>query len=207
MNYNLFFYICIVIVAAITNKDIRGNTINRLDLAATISGQFNFMEEIWKDIPGYEGVYQVSNLGNVKAVNYRNTKKHRYLKPSLNSSGYEQVQLWVNGQKKALGVHLLVAISFLGHTPNKLKGLVVDHINNDRIDNKLSNLQLISHRHNLSKDQKNKTSKYTGVSWNKSKLKWVAQIHFNGKTKSLGRFKSEEEAYQAYQNKLNEIQL
>jgi len=46
MNYNLFSYICIVIVAAITNQDIRGNTINRLDLAATISGQFNFMKKI-----------------------------------------------------------------------------------------------------------------------------------------------------------------
>lgn len=58
------------------------------------------MEEIWKDIPGYEGLYQVSNLGNVKSLNWKNTgeAKNMYLKPHCH--GYLQIELANNGAKK-----------------------------------------------------------------------------------------------------------
>lgn len=54
------------------------------------------MKEILKDIPEYEGVYQVSNLGNVKNINYRNTKKERKIKCHINKNGYVHVVLTKN---------------------------------------------------------------------------------------------------------------
>lgn len=94
----VFSYICIVIIAVITSKEIRGNTINRLDLAATKSGLFNFME-IWKDIDGFQG-YQVSNLGNIKSIRFG---KEKILKTSSSTGNYRKVKICVNKKYKFLG--------------------------------------------------------------------------------------------------------
>jgi len=190
-------------IAVVTNKDIRGNTINRLDLAATISGQFNFME-IWKDIPQYEGLYQVSSLGNVKSLIKHNGLKERILKPGVDGCGYLFVVITKDKKAKTCTIHKLVAIAFLGHKPDGTQKIVVDHINNIKYDNRIENLQLISQRLNSSKDAKG-TSKYTGVSWYKPLNKWVASIKINGKTKKLGYFENEYDAAKAYQNKLNKL--
>jgi hypothetical protein len=131
-------------------------------------------EEIWKDIPGYEGKYQVSNLGNVKSLErivLRNGKypflnKEKPLKYGFDGGGYFRVNLCKNGKAKNFLVHHLVARTFLNHKPCGHK-LVIDHKNNIRTDNRLENLQLISHRENISKDQKNTSSNYTGVCWHK----------------------------------------
>ena len=71
------------------------------------------MEEIWKDIPGYEGLYQVSNFGNIKSLNWKNMgkAKNMYLKPHCH--GYLQIELFNNGVKKTYMVHRLVAQSFI----------------------------------------------------------------------------------------------
>ncbi len=61
-----------------------------------------------------------------------------------------------------------------------------------------TNLQLITNKKNTSKDRKNKTSKYTGVSWHKQSNKWLAQFRENGSVKYLGTFETEEEARDAY---------
>ena len=103
-----------------------------------------------------------------------------------------------NGNKS---VHQLVAMAFLGHVPCGHK-IVVDHINHDKLNNRLENLQLITNRENCSKDVKNKSSKYTGVSWDKARNKWVSQIKINGKTVPLGRYKCELVASIVYQKKL-----
>ena len=79
------------------------------------------MEEIWKDIEGYEGIYQVSNLGNVK-----NIRKDKIRKPSINPNGYKMVNLYKNGNFKNLLVNRLVAKAFI---PNPNNYPVVNHIN------------------------------------------------------------------------------
>ena len=164
------------------------------------------MKEIYKDIAGYEGLYQASNLGNVRSLDRISSAgrnlKGRVLKPAPNTRGYSQVLLCKNGKTKGCTVHQLMAMTFLNHTPNGNKGLVVDHRSNEKTDNRLANLQLISHRENLSKDKKDCSSKYTGVSWFKRDSKWVANIHVNGKIKYLGLFTDELEASKAYQNEL-----
>jgi hypothetical protein len=96
-----------------------------------------------------------------------------------------------------------MAMAFLNHTPNR-RSLVVDHINNIKTDNRLENLQIVSQRHNTSKDKKG-TSKYTGVSRCNRGKKWMACIRINGNKILLGYYADEDEAGLAYQNALREI--
>lgn len=163
---------------------------------------FLFME-IFKDIPGYEGSYQVSNLGRVKSLKLN---REKILKPNINGGGYLYVILCNKGKFKTIRVHQLVAMAFLNHTPDGTHKIVVDHRNNDKQDNRLSNLQLISARKNSSKDKKGGTSKYTGVCWHKRDNKWLSSIEINGKNKHLGCFSSEEEASMYYQDALKSIE-
>lgn len=168
------------------------------------------IKEEFRDIPGFEGIYQVSNLGNVKSLPRKilNGKafyisKERILKPSICSKGY---YFFVLKKPKAIRVHKLVAMAFLNHIPDGTHKIVVDHINNIRTDNRLENLQLITNRENCSKDKKNGSSKYTGVYWSKERNKWKSKININGKSIHLGYFKIETEASEYYQNALKSIE-
>lgn len=162
------------------------------------------MEEIWKDVPNYEGLYQVSNLGRVKSLRYG---KQIILKQST-TKGYYMVKLQVNKHKKSYRVHQLVAMVFLNHTPCGHE-LVVDHINGDKTDNCLDNLQIITQRYNAVRSMpnyiKNKTSKYIGVYFSKSKNRWISEIKSGTKKYYLGTFKCELAAAVAYQNKLKTL--
>ena len=161
--------------------------------------------EVWKDIPKFEGYYQVSNLGNVRSLNYRKTKKIKNLKLRLNNRGRFAVNLNKNRVRyDNFIVYQLVAIAFLNHKPCGHK-IVVDHIDNNKENDKLYNLQLISSRENIVKDMKVGSSKYTGVCWNKRQSKWQGAIRVNGKIKHLGYFKDEKKAAQAYQIELKKI--
>ena len=171
-----------------------------LDKTATFdSGCFIFMKEVFKDIKGYEGYYQVSNLGTVKR------KTGKILKPFKNTNGYLCVKFCINGIKKHFKVHQLVAMAFLNHVPNGHK-IVVDHINNIKTDNSVDNLQLITARENTSKDKKNGTSKYIGVGWDKTAKKWKCQIYKNGISKHLGYFINDYDAHLVYQKELSCIE-
>ena len=169
------------------------------------------MEEIWKDIEGYNGLYQISNFGNVKSFMkssiYRNNNKGIILRKTFNSSGYLMVNLYKNKRHKSSPVHQLVAITFLGHIPDGTHSIVINHIDGNRLNNMFSNLELCTHRYNISDGllRKDTYSKFTGVSWSKKSKKWISQIRINKKLMYLGLFKSELEASDAYQNKLKEI--
>jgi hypothetical protein len=162
------------------------------------------MKEIWKDIPGYEGIYQVSNLGNVKSLNYNRTKKEKLLKPSISKKRmYLSVTLCKNKKLYYYSVHQLVAMAFLNHIPNG-NIIEVDHIDENKLNNKLNNLQLLTSEQNTKKsiDKTKTSSKYFGVSYDKSKKKWVSYIKINGKNKKIGCFFTEKEAKIAYDNEL-----
>jgi hypothetical protein len=173
----------------------------------------NELKEEFRPIPGYEGYYEVSNFGNVKSLKreflingkYPSTVKEKILKPLLIGSigkQYYALGLYKDGKGVTMRIHILVAMVFLGHVPDGTHKIVVDHIDNNKLNNHVSNLQLISQRENLSKDKKNGTSKYTGVSWRKASNKWRSQIRVGDKNKDLGCFTSEEEAHEVYQNAL-----
>ena len=171
------------------------------------------MEEEFRDVPGFEGLYQVSNLGNVKSLpkewvtSICTFKSHngKILKANKNNIGYYQVGISNGIIKKTVRVHQLVAMAFLNHKPDGNKKIVVDHINNNKLDNRLENLQVISQRENNSKDRKKGSSKYTGVCWSKNDKKWKSGIIINGKKIHLGYFIDEYKAHLAYQNKLKEV--
>ena len=98
--------------------------------------------EIWRNVPGYEDVYQVSNFGNVKSLRFG---KEKLLKFITTRFGYKQAALYKDGKQKNFFVHRLVWWAFNGEIP---KHLTVDHINNYKHDNNLSNLQLLTQREN-----------------------------------------------------------
>lgn len=168
-------------------------------------------QEIWKDIPNYEGYYQVSSFGRVKSLLRRVRSKNnsykflpsKFKKQTIDNDGYLTVNLCINGKSKIRRTHQLVAVCFLNH---KISGciIVVDHINNIKTDNRVENLQLITNRENSSKDKKGYTSNYIGVSWSKPNSKWVAKISVNRKLIYLGYFDSEVEASNKYNKKLLE---
>ena len=88
--------------------------------------------EIWKPVVGYEGLYECSNLGNVRSLNYRHTNTIKNLSLSLNKDGYVQVKLWKNCKGKVLAVHRLVAEAFVPNPNNRPQ---IDHINTDKTNN------------------------------------------------------------------------
>jgi hypothetical protein len=158
------------------------------------------MNEIWKPIPNYEGIYEVSSLGRVKSLSRENysgkgikIKREKLLKPYLDNYGYYMVKLYNNSVGKTLRVHKLVAMTFLNHIPCGYK-LVVDHINDNPKDNRVENLQIVTQRENAFKTQGNYSSQYKGVTFDKSRNKWHSSIYLDGKTKHLGRFDCETKA-------------
>lgn len=115
------------------------------------------MEEIWKDIPNYENIYQASNLGRIRTAPNKTTytKRHgirhwktRILKGRGNfyQTG-KRVSLWKNGKCKDWLVARLVAITFLGNPSKKCN--TVNHINGDRLDNRIENLEWLSLKDNI----------------------------------------------------------
>ena len=106
--------------------------------------------EEWKDILGFEGIYQASNLGRVKSLERLNARgyrvKEKILKPQINRRGYYQVGLYKQSIGKNYKVHRLVYEAFNGQIP---EGLQVNHINEVKTDNRLENLNLMTHKENV----------------------------------------------------------
>ena len=108
--------------------------------------------EVFKDIKGYEGLYQVSNLGNVKSLNYNGTGKERILKSCVHKSGYLVVILYKDGKAKIHYVHRLVAEAFIDN-PDNLP--CVNHKNEDKTDNRVENLEFCSYQYNINYGTRN----------------------------------------------------
>ena len=113
------------------------------------------MEEIWKDVIGYEGLYTVSNIGRIKSlprpVKRRSgnfiLSKERILTPIINSiDGYYRVSLFRSCKQNTFLLHRLIALSFL---PNQYSKKCVNHLNGDKSDNKVCNLEWVTHSENM----------------------------------------------------------
>ena len=118
--------------------------------------------------------------------------------------GYYKVCLSKNNIDKQYLIHRLVAIAFI---PNINKSKYVDHINNNKIDNTISNIRWCTNQENCfnSSLNKNNTSSVKGVSWKKDKQKWRAHITLNSKFIHLGYFLNLDDAKLARQKKAKEL--
>lgn len=105
------------------------------------------MKEVWKDIEGYEGLYQVSDLGRVKRV-----KTNRVLKGSEDSWGYLKVNLSKNNIKSQQIIHRLVAQAFIPNPDNKSQ---VNHIDENKTNNMVSNLEWMTAKENSNHGTRN----------------------------------------------------
>ena len=88
--------------------------------------------EIWKPVVGYEGLYEVSNLGKVKAIKWHRGEEEKEMRPYTTYKGYLRLRLTKNGKGKQFQIHRLVAEAFIPNPENKP---YIDHINTDRTDN------------------------------------------------------------------------
>lgn len=96
------------------------------------------MKEIWKDIPEYEGLYQISNYGRVKSLNYRRMNKENILKPRVDKKGYIHYALKKNKMTKEYKAHRLVALMFIPNPCNKKQ---VNHKDFNKQNNFVDNLE------------------------------------------------------------------
>ncbi|AFH59644.1 NUMOD4 domain-containing protein [Paenibacillus caseinilyticus] len=105
-----------------------------------------FQNEEWLPIVGYEGFYEVSNLGRVKRLSNSGTCKEKILKPQFQRDGYKRVDLSKKGQKKRFPIHRLVASAFIPNPQNKEQ---VNHQNGNKLDNRLDNLNWMTRKENI----------------------------------------------------------
>ncbi len=136
------------------------------------------MVEIWKDVIGYEGKYQVSNTGKVRSLNYNNTHTIKELKPKVNKYGYLEVKLSKNNKTKDFMLGRLVAIHFI---PNPLFKEEVIHISKDPKDNSVENLMWAYHseskHHTYNKGSRgNSKPTFTKISYDKKNYNTYAEI-------------------------------
>ena len=158
------------------------------------------MEEVWKDVVDFEGFYQVSNFGNVKRMTktvYKNNNviqnfPEKIIATHKHRNRYYSVHLTKGVDKFRLSLHRLVAIAFLNNSSNKFE---VNHIDCNKSNNKVTNLEWVN-RHENQSYKKNGKTRYVGVIKNNSNT-YTAYMGLNGKRNHLGTFKTEEEAHLA----------
>lgn len=135
--------------------------------------------EIWKDIPNYEGLYQASNLGRIKSLERIDALgrrvNERILKPEINQYGYYLISLYKNSIQKLYSVHRLVWEAFNGQIP---EGYEINHINEIKSDNRLSNLNLMTHKENMNYGSRTERGRNKQIN-RKDQSKTILQFDLN----------------------------
>lgn len=129
--------------------------------------------EIWKDIPGYEWLYQASSLGRIKSFNYKRTGRECILKQI--KTNYCRINLYKNKVQKQFLVHRLVWSAFNGDIPENMQ---INHINEDCYDNRIENLELVLPKSNANWGTRNKRVADKTTNGKMSKI--VLQYSFEG---------------------------
>ncbi len=170
------------------------------------------MEEIWKDIPNYEGYYQASNLGNIRTceriIKCSNGKINKYKsknrKPSL--SEYRMIALSKNGNLKMYKISRIIANLFVKGQSGIRN--IVNHKDGNKHNDISENLEWCTNSENIIHSFDNNLSKsknkIRGVFFEKRRNKWTATLYRNNKNIFIGRYLTEQEAINQYNKKLNE---
>lgn len=139
------------------------------------------MQEEWRDIKGYEGLYQVSNLGKVRSLKFGKSKIRNSYK---DSNGYLQIDLWNKGKRKMFLVHRLVATAFIFNPYNLPE---INHIDRNVTNNSVSNLEYCDRSYNVQYSKKAKRIKQFDLQGNfikewKSSKEIERELHFPSST-------------------------
>lgn len=132
-------------------------------------------KEIWKEIEGYEGFYQISNLGRVKSIDrfvkgqigLRKAKGDLKI-PTLGKRGYYEIGLNKNSSRKTVKIHRLIALHFIPNPENKPH---INHIDGNKLNNKINNLEWCTHAENMRHARVNGLNKDVGETHHNAKLK------------------------------------
>lgn len=154
--------------------------------------------EIWQSIAGYDGLYEVSNLGRVRSkertIRQKNGRVRHFpevvLKPIKIKSGYFGINLYSNGVIKQHKLHRVVAAAFIG-----VSDLPIHHKDHNKANNSADNLCYVTNAENTAfyynEIRGGKSSKFTGVYYSKNRKKWAAEVRECGKSKYIGLFDTE----------------
>lgn len=163
------------------------------------------IKQIWKNIPGFENYYQVSNLGKVRSLNRIVKSSHlssrivkgRILKNNIQKSGYYAVTLSFKCKVYTKYIHRLVAECFITDYSEILD---VNHKDFNRINNNIENLEMVTKRNNNIHSSK-KINEFTGT-YKSIYNRWIASIGINNKKFHLGTYETQELAHDAYKKAL-----
>lgn len=177
--------------------------------------------EVWKEIPGFEGRYQVSNLGRVMSIQDNHGKYKEQIKATrISNKGYVYVSLFIKDRQHNVSVHHAVASAFIPNPDNKP---TVNHIDGSKQNNRVDNLEWATYSENLKHAFKigltnaqhvadrqrgskiGVTSSFHNVSWDKTRQKWKATLKDKGRMVFQKRFDCEIEAAKYVNTMLDEL--
>lgn len=168
------------------------------------------MKEAWKDVDGYEGIYQVSNLGRIRTfrvkdgyVGFKLSDTPKLMSLIPNGNGYLYVTFVKDGKRSNHYVHRTVAQAFIGKIP---KGYVINHIDYDKTNNHVENLEIVTQKKNVqhSIDRMRKPRARTGDYYIRYREK-NRSYEVTVKLKTVGSFKTIEEARKARDEYIEKI--
>lgn len=168
------------------------------------------MMEEWRDCVGFEGFYQVSNLGGIRSLDRilsdGRKRKGQMMKTRIGTRGYVKVGFRDGAQQHTFNVHRLVAIVFVdGYSEDK----VVDHIDGNKANNSAKNLRWVSQSvNNMNRKECVSFSGETGVEYRSDMVKskpWLARVKIKGKTHNLGYHAKKQDAVDARAKFIEEL--
>lgn len=159
------------------------------------------MNEIWKPVVGFEGLYEVSNLGNIKSLNYCRTGQKKILKCLRHISGYLQISLRKNNQSYKITIHKIVATAFVENPNNYTE---INHKDEDKTNNSANNLEWCTHKDNCNYGSRTeRTIRTRNEKGSLSAERTVRQYTLDGKL--VGEYRSQSEASRKFGIKASDI--